>query len=195
MNGYQGLVLAAGAGERFGGRKLTADWQGRPLVMAAVEAALGAPVDTVIVVLGCDASTVAAALAPLAGPRLQLVVAEGWRDGMAATLRQGVQSLPATSRGFLLFLGDMPLIPRALPPSVLAHLEAGAPAAQPFHGGVPAHPVGFSLALYEDLLALTGDRGAAALLRDRPGVIRIEAGDAGAVFDVDHPADLTKVTE
>ena len=143
----QAIVLAAGAGTRFGGGKLTADWRGRPLVLAAVEAALAAPVDAVIVVLGCEAPRVTEALAAVTDARLGLVVAEDWAEGLSASLRAGVESLPSDSVGFLLFLGDMPLIPPELPPKVLAALDGGAAAAQPFHGQTPAHPVGFSAAL------------------------------------------------
>jgi molybdenum cofactor cytidylyltransferase len=185
----QAVVLAAGAATRFGGGKLLADWRGRPLVLAAVEAALAAPVDEVVVVLGCEAERVAWAISPLAGARLRLVVADDWAQGLSASLRAGLRSLPADSAGFLLFLGDMPLIPPDLPPRVLAALGGGAAAAQPFHGDTPAHPVGFSAALYPELRTLKGDAGAGALLRGRPGVVRLPCGDAGAVFDVDRPGD------
>ena len=48
------IVLAAGAGTRFGGGKLTADWSGAPLLEAAIAAAFAAPVRTVSVVWGAD---------------------------------------------------------------------------------------------------------------------------------------------
>jgi molybdenum cofactor cytidylyltransferase len=188
------IVLAAGAGVRFGGGKLLAPFGGRPLVQAAVAVALAAPVEQVIVVLGCGAGAIAAALAPLQGPRLALVTAGDWEEGLAASLRAGVRSLPPSSAGCLVLLGDMPLIPPHLPEQVLAALAAGAPAVQPLHHGRPAHPAGFSSALYPDLLALTGDAGAGALLRGRADVVQLEAGDPGAVFDVDHRDDLDRAT-
>jgi molybdenum cofactor cytidylyltransferase len=190
----QAIVLAAGAGTRFGGGKLLADWRGRPLVLAAVETALAAPVEAVIVVLGCEAKRVAKVLAGVTDARLRLVVADDWADGLSASLRAGVANLPADSAGFLLFLGDMPLIPPDLPPKVLAALENGAPAVQPLHGETPAHPVGFSAALYGELSRLSGDAGAGALLRARPDVVRLSCGEVGAVFDIDRPADVIAKT-
>ncbi len=185
----QAIVLAAGAGSRFGGGKLLADWRGRPLVLAAVEAALAAPVDGVIVVLGCEAPRVAAVLTALTDARLRLVIADDWAEGLSASLRAGVKSLPPDSTGFLLFLGDMPLIPSDLPRKVLSALDGGAPAVQPFHGETPAHPVGFAAALYGELQQLSGDAGAGALLRATPGVVRLPGAEAGASFDVDRPGD------
>jgi molybdenum cofactor cytidylyltransferase len=186
------IVLAAGAGVRFGGAKLLAPFDGRPLVHAAVAAALATPVEQVIVVLGCDAAAVAAAVGPWPDPRLALVVANDWEEGLAASLRAGVRGLPPSSAGCLVFLGDMPLIPPGLSAQVLAALAAGAPAVQPRHQGRPAHPVGFSSALYPELLALTGDAGAGALLRGRSDVVQLEADDPGAVFDIDRPGDLER---
>lgn len=187
MPGYQAIVLAAGAGQRYGGGKLLADWRGEPLVRAAVRTALGAPVDEVLVVLGHQADEVASALSPLADRRLRLLTAAGWAEGLAASLRAGVGGLPAGSRGFLLFLADMPTIPAELPRQVVEGLEGGAAAVRPIYGETPAHPVGFSARFYEDLLRLKGDAGAGALLRGRADILRLETSDAGAIFDVDYP--------
>ena len=44
------LVLAAGAGVRFGGNKLSAHFRGEPLIVHAVRAARAAPVERVVVV-------------------------------------------------------------------------------------------------------------------------------------------------
>jgi molybdenum cofactor cytidylyltransferase len=189
MKRRQAIVLAAGAGTRFGGGKLLAEWRGRPLILAAVERALASPVDEVVVVLGADAEPMQAALKGLADPRLRLVHATHWCDGLAASLRAGIDALPPKSEGFLLFLGDMPLIPPELPAQVLNALTDGVAAVQPFHGGMPAHPVGFSSTLYEDLRHLRGDRGAARLLGGRADVVRI-AASVGAVLDIDRREDL-----
>ena len=186
---YQAIVLAAGAGSRYGNGKLLSDYRGRPLVFAAVEAALAAQVDEVIVVLGHDGARVAAGLGPLATARLRPVIAFDWQEGLSASLRCGIGCLPKSSLGALLFLGDMPGITPDLPARVLEALHSGAIAAQPMHRGRPAHPVGFSADLYGQISRLDGDAGAGALLRTLPGVVRFEAGNAGAVFDVDTPQD------
>ncbi len=189
---WQAVVLAAGAGSRYGGGKLVADWAGRPLVTAAVTTALATAVDEVVVVTGCDRAKVEAALAPLAGPRLRLAVADDWANGLSASLKAGVRALPAGSGGFLLFLGDMPRVPLALAQDVLEALKGGARAAQPWSGDRPAHPVGLSAALFGQVLALEGDTGAASLLRNDNDTVRLMTPNPGAVFDVDHPSDLAE---
>ncbi len=190
-DGVHALVLAAGAGRRFGGGKLLAAYRGEPLLLGAVRAALASGVETATVVLGCDAEAVATALAGVTDARLRRVVAADWADGLSASLRAGVLSLPAEARGCLIFLGDMPEAGPAAAAAVLAALRRGAAAAMPTHDGKPGHPVGFARAEFPALTALTGDRGAGPLL-DRLGlrVARIALSDPGVIFDVDRPADL-----
>ena len=55
-----GIVLAAGAGTRFGSAKQLAELDGRPLLEHAVRAMTASPVGRVLVILGSDADEVAA---------------------------------------------------------------------------------------------------------------------------------------
>jgi len=188
----EAIVLAAGLGARFGGGKLTAPWRGRPLIEGALAAAAAAPVRTVRVVWGADEGVPAVARSFFARrpSRLELVPAERYAEGLSASLRAGIASLPADCSGVFLFLGDMPRIP----PAVLAPLaEALAPsalAAAPVFDGQRGHPVLFGRALFAKLLELEGDKGAGALLAGlTPGqVVLVPAPDDGVLYDVDLPS-------
>jgi molybdenum cofactor cytidylyltransferase len=185
------IVLAAGAGRRFGGGKLLAPWQGEPLVLAAVRTALAAPVGRVTVVLGAGKEAVAEALSALPSARLKLVEAEHWRDGLSASLRAGIDSLPAEAESVVVFLGDMPAIPLDLAGELLDAIEAGAPAAVVVSPRGPAHPAAFARSQFDSLRELSGDRGARVLLEALgAAVARIKSDDPGVVFDIDLPADI-----
>lgn len=191
--GRHAIVLAAGAGRRFGGGKLTADWRGEPLIRAAVRTALTAGVDQVIVVTGADADQVANALSSLDNPRLAIVPSVGWAEGMAASLRTGIAALPESAEAVVVFLGDMPLIPPALADELLDAVMDGAPAAtvRSVHG--PAHPVAFSAGVLPQLMNLQGDRGARSVLEDLgEAVVNIDSNDPGVVVDVDQAGDLER---
>lgn len=192
MRSHHALLLAAGAGSRFGGRKLLAPWRGEALVRAAARIALAAPVESCTVVTGSDADEVEAALEGLDAARLVKVRAPGWRAGLAASLRAGVASLPASSRGVVVFLGDMPLVPSTAAWLLLAALDEGAAGAEMRHRQGPAHPVAFGRVLFEDLLALQGDAGGRHILAGRDDVARFETEEAGAAFDIDRPEDLLR---
>jgi molybdenum cofactor cytidylyltransferase len=191
----EAIVLAGGAGTRFGGAKLTAPWRGGALIDGALAAAFAAPVRTVTVVTGADAGVegAARAFADRAGQdvRLRIVHCADHAEGMGATLRVGIASLPPDAAGAFVFLGDMPRIPAAVLPKLAAALAAGALAAAPTFEGQRGHPVLFSAALFPQLLDLTGDEGARQVLRALGGRLGlVEASDAGVLIDVDRPGDL-----
>jgi len=186
------LVLAGGAGRRFGGGKLLADWRGRPLVVWAVEIALAAPVDDVVVVVGCRSAEVRAALVALTDPRLRIVEAHDWDDGLSASLRAGVAALPQEANSVAIFLGDMPLVDPASVAPLFHAVEAGPVAARLDHLDGPAHPIVLGRALFADLLQTRGDRGARSILVGRDDVAVFVTTDDRAIFDVDRPEDLDR---
>jgi molybdenum cofactor cytidylyltransferase len=187
VKGLHALVLAAGSGSRFGGRKLLAPWRGGVLLDGALAVALATPGEGVTVVTGADAEAVRAAVAG----RARLVHATDHAEGMAASLRAGIAALPADASGVIVFLGDMPLVSVETPKALAAALAAGAPAAAPFHAGRRGNPVALSAALFPRVRGLAGDRGARYILDDLGArLVRIETEDAGVLIDVDIPADL-----
>ena len=181
------LVLAAGSGSRFGGGKLMASWRSGVLLDGALDAAFAAPVEMVIAVVGADPA--AAAHAEARGARI--AHAADHAQGLSASLKAGIAALPADAAGVLVFLGDMPLVPRAVLAPLVQAIAAGAPAAVPVFEGKVGNPAALSARLFPDLLALQGDRGARALIEGLgQAVVRIPAPDAGVLYDVDFPDDL-----
>jgi molybdenum cofactor cytidylyltransferase len=178
-------VLAAGAGRRFGGRKMLASWRGAPLVVVAARIALAAPVAGVTVVTGADSDEVAAALDAFGDPRLCTAFNPEWQTGIASSLRCGLQAVPREAVRAVIFLGDMPLVPTTAAARLLAALDEGAPAAFPVVDGAPGHPVAITRDLFAAMARLDGDRGARALLARLPEARQLPFDDAGCVFDLD----------
>lgn len=183
------ILLAAGGGRRFGGRKMLADWSGEALVVAAARIALAAPVARVTVVTGADGAEVERTLQPLAGPRLRTVRNAEWRSGIASSLRVGLDALPEDAACAIVFLGDMPEVPVDGAAWLLEALAAGAPAALTEYQGKPAHPVAFARSVFAQLRDLQGDLGARHILSSLPGVARVASQDSGSLFDMDAPRD------
>ena len=190
------LVLAAGQGARFGGAKLLAPWRGAPILHGALAAAFAAPAETVTVVTGAHAEAIEACARAFAAPRpdaarLSIVHAPDHAQGLSASLRRGVESLPPDADGLFLFLGDMPAAPASVLQPLADALAAGAPAAAPRFQGRRGHPVAISRALFGQLTTLEGDRGAASVLAALGSELElIDTPEAGVVFDIDAPADL-----
>lgn len=196
VRAYEAILLAAGSGRRFGGGKMLAAFEGTPLIEGALKAALAAPVRGVTVVTGADPEAVTEIVWIIAdrlgqGARLDVVHADDHPEGMGASLRRGMASLPADTQGVFVFLGDMPRIPVLVLGELVAAVEAGAPAAAPVWEGQRGHPVLFGTGLLADLGRVTGDAGAREILKGLgSALVLVPAPDAGVLFDVDQPADL-----
>ncbi len=176
-----GLVLAAGAGTRFGqDPKLLAELDGRPLLELAVRAQCAVTaLDRVVVVLGAHAPEIRARVD---FGRAEVVVCEDWHDGQAASLRRGLRELTDADR-IVVTLGDAPLIPASL----IARFAGETPGTRALYDGRPGHPVVLGPDHVSRLMSAAGDQGARDLLRGGPA---IEAGHLCSGRDVDTPDDL-----
>jgi molybdenum cofactor cytidylyltransferase len=181
-----GVVLAAGAGRRFGGSKLTAELDGRPLLNHAIEAMLAVPaIERVAVVLGAQADDVVAR-ADLAG--VETVACGGWEEGIAASLRAGVEHL-ADAEAVVITLGDQPFITPQVIAAIVEHIDARPLAARATYAGRPGHPVLIKRALFDDVRSLRGDAGARDLLVGA-GLKELECGHLCRADDIDTRDDL-----
>lgn len=190
MEPLEAVVLAAGSGVRFGGGKLLAPYDGGVLLEGALRAALAAPVRGVALVTGAEADVVAAAARRI-DPRVRIVHAADHAEGMGASLRAAIGSLPADAGGVFVFLGDMPRVPVGVLRPMADAVAAGAAAAAPTFEGRRGNPVLLARELFPQLLQLKGDTGARSVLQglgERLALVR--APDDGVLFDVDRPSDL-----
>lgn len=193
-DGFHAIVLAAGAGSRFGGTKLTALIDGEVLLHMALRTACAAPVAGVRVVTGAHADAVETAVRDFARRVRTEVTSVRCADhaiGMAASLRCGLAALPPDAAGAFVFLGDMPHVPAQLPMRLLAALGSGTQAAAPCVGGRLGHPVLITRALFDSFSRGAGDGGGQRILRDlgdRLVTVAIESADL--FVDIDTPDDL-----
>lgn len=185
-DGLAAMVLAAGAGRRFGGPKQLARVAGRALVVRAVELALGCSPAGVVVVTGAFGAEVAAALAALP---VQLAPNPQWARGMAGSIRCGLGALPARANACLILLADQPAIDTAdLRRLVDAWAARPGAVAAAHYAGACGAPAIFPAAYWPGLAALQGDRGARALLATLDALTAVPM--PAAAFDIDTPQDL-----
>jgi CTP:molybdopterin cytidylyltransferase MocA len=180
-----GVVLAAGAGTRFGGGKQLAELGGRPLVEWALRVQAQSPVERTVVVLGCGAESVAESV-NLYGA--EPVICDRWREGQSASLACGLSALGSVEAA-VITLGDQPhLAPEAIA-RVLAARGEGVDAVRATYGGEPGHPVLLERELFDRLRDVTGDLGARNVLLSA-NTVDVPCDDLGGGEDVDTPAEL-----
>jgi CTP:molybdopterin cytidylyltransferase MocA len=174
----QGLLLAAGAGRRYGGPKaLVPGW-----LAGAVDGLRAGGCDAGTVVLGAAADEVTVP------DGVRRVVAADWAEGMGASLRTGLAALADTDAvATVVHLVDLPdvtgdVVARLLDGGVHAGVLRRAT-----YAGVPGHPVLLGRDHWAGVrAAAVGDRGARDYLRAHPPE-SVECGDLATGVDVDRP--------
>jgi nicotine blue oxidoreductase len=168
-----GVLLAAGAGTRFGMPKVLAE-QGEWLRSAV--RALSGSCDDVVVVLGAAVVDVPEPARP--------VVAEDWTTGMSASVRAGLAAI-SDAELVVLHLVDTPDVGA----DVVARVVGAAAAsglARATYDGRPGHPVVIARRHWPELEAtLAGDEGARSFLAGRTDVVAVECRDLATGADVD----------
>jgi CTP:molybdopterin cytidylyltransferase MocA len=170
-----GVLLAAGAGTRYGMPKVLAEngeW-----LRACVTALADGGCDDIVVVLG-------AAIVDVPAPA-RAVIAEDWARGLSASVRAGVTAIDAAYA--VLHTVDTPGIGADVVRRVLgAARSSPSGLARARYGDRPGHPVVIARTHWPQLLdGLAGDEGARPFLRDRTDVVEVDCGDLASGDDVD----------
>lgn len=165
------VVLAAGAGSRFGGGKLLASLEGRPILQHVLDRLAEAGSGEVVVVLGDDADDIEAAIS--------------WREerrarnpeparGLSSSLRVGMAALPDDVGAVLIVLGDQPRVSVA---AIRALVDAGVDAERPltvpiYVGDDGRNPVLVGRQAFPLVEAAEGDRGLGPVISAHPELVR-----------------------
>ncbi|MBT7507226.1 MAG: nucleotidyltransferase family protein [Rhodospirillales bacterium] len=185
------IVLAAGQSSRMGDtNKLLAEVQGKTMLRHAVDAALGSRAVGVVVVTGFEADRINKSLNGLA---VEVVHNEDFADGMRTSLKWGLAALSDDIGGAIICLADMPGVKAADLDNLISAFDPHADRAVcvASYDGKRGNPVLWSQAFFSEIMELTGDVGARALLQKHaPVVHEVEMASDAVIQDVDTPDAL-----
>lgn len=188
-----GVVLAAGAGERYEGPyKLLEEVDGTAMVRRAVEAMLDSELDEVLVVVGHESDAVRTTIEDL---DVDIMVNDAYREGQSTSLHLGVEAAREQDWDATVFgLGDMPFVTGGAIDLVLEAYAAGhASIVAAGYDGKRGNPTLFDETYYEELLNVTGDTGGRAVLMSSSDVGVVDTGEPGVLRDIDTREDYDAV--
>jgi CTP:molybdopterin cytidylyltransferase MocA len=164
------LLLAAGSSSRLGVPKQMLPFHGSTLIAHAVAAALSAEAETTWVVLGAQAGAVKNHIGAMG---VRTVIHEGYEEGMASSLRAGLQQMLKARPwldGVVVMVCDQPYLHGAHLRALVASQRAtGAPVVASAYANRKGVPAVFHKGMFGALHGLTGDKGARHLIETCPG--------------------------
>ncbi|HUC19066.1 MAG TPA: molybdopterin-binding/glycosyltransferase family 2 protein [Acetobacteraceae bacterium] len=181
------IVLAAGRSRRMAphNKLLLPGQNGKPMIARVVDNVLSSAARPVLVVTGHQAEEIERALA---GRPVRFVHAPDYAQGLSASLRAGIASVPPECAGAIICLGDMPLVTGRMIDRLLAAYDAeeGRTIVLPNFRGKQGNPMLWDRRYFPEILEITGDNGARFLLaRHMEAVAEVEMGDDAVLRDVD----------
>ena len=187
------VVLAAGAGSRFGGGKLLAPLEGRPVLQHVLDTLADAGLTNVVVVLGDDAAAMETALQwrterRVRNPHPSRGLASSLQVGLAA----GGEGSGVAPDAALIVLGDQPELRREAIDAILGAGDGTHAIVPRYEQDRGRNPVLLPARLWPVARGLSGDRGLGAWLAAHPEEVR-EVPVAGANPDIDRRADLAEL--
>jgi molybdenum cofactor cytidylyltransferase len=185
------IILAAGESRRLGQPKQNLVFENKTLLERAVGAALGSGCKPVIVVLGANADVINPAVSKDVKP----VYNSDWGEGMASSIRAGVNELNKYSNidSVLIMLCDQPFADVKLISSMQTRQQqTGKAIVACSYGNTIGVPALLNKSLFPELLLLQGNEGAKHIIKDRPQELTIIPFEKG-IIDIDTPEDLSRL--
>ena len=182
------VVLAAGASSRAGINKLLAQINGETIVAKTVDALLHAQrtvSSQTVIVTGRDSESV---IKSLKNKRLHTVFNRNYNDGIASSLRCGLNEVDNTSQYILIALGDMPFVQTNTINTLCAKAQSDSQhdIFVPTFNGKRGNPVLWRHSMLERMRNLEGDLGGKQLMKLYPDQIKeVAVNDPGILIDLD----------
>ena len=188
-----GLILGAGASQRFGPPKQLLPYRGTTMLGWVVDQAQRpAGLDEVVVVLGRAADEVRQ---QVDFGDARVVENPVFGEGCSSSYRAGIGALNAESAALMIILGDMP----GVTPEIINHVadewrKHEPPIALCSYAGRRGHPMIFARSMFPQLVDLHGDKAAWKLVDANAATVQEVHFSFPYPDDINTPADFERLT-
>jgi len=181
------IILAAGFSKRFGGNKLLAEINGKPIIFKVVETVQKCGFEEIILV-----SRSSHVKELFKDSDINVVINENAAQGISTSIKCGILNAESAD-SFMFFVADQPFIDEKTVKALMeAYKSKKGSIIVPLYNGVNGNPVIFAGAWKTELLKLTGDIGGRAIIKAHPDEVYFVKLDNGAAgIDIDTRDDYS----
>ena len=156
------VLLAAGQSKRMGEEnKLTKKIKDVPLIKHSVQNILSSSINELIIVLGHEKEIIETIIKK--NERIKFAFNRNFKDGMASSIKAGLNHLSKKSNAFFICLGDMPMVDKNIY-NKLIKSRYNNEIVVPTFKGQQGNPVLFSISMKEKIMSIQGDNGAKKII-------------------------------
>ena len=170
------ILLAAGQSKRMNGEnKLTKKIQDIPLIKHSVKNILSSSIDELIVVLGYQKEIVEKLIGK--NEKMKIVFNKNFENGMASSIKTGLNHFSEETEAFFICLGDMPLVNHNIY-NQLIKSKGNKKIIVPTYKGQQGNPVLFDKSMKDNIMNILGDTGAKKILElNKDKILNLEIND------------------
>ena len=175
------MLLAAGQSKRMKGEnKLTKKIQGIPLIEYSVKNVLASSVDELIVVLGYQKEAIEKIIGN--DKKIKFIFNKNFENGMASSIKAGLNHLSKKTESFFICLGDMPFVNQNIYNKLIDY-KNNKEIIVPTYKGQQGNPVLFSKSMKKKLITtVQGDIGAKKILElNENKLLNLETNDKNVI--------------
>jgi len=144
-----------------------------------------------VVILGANAVIIQKEINPKS---FQVIVNDEWKQGMASSLRLGIEKVGNDVDAILIMVGDQPFVTKELLSEMVLLFQSSSDIVACQYVGINGVPVLLGKEYFEELLTLEGDTGARKIVQKHQGKVKSIQFEQGK-FDIDTPEDLNRLSK
>ena len=186
---YGIILLAAGASSRLGRPKQLLVYEGKTLLQHGIQMAIDTGIKPIVAVLGANANFL---IKETANQSIEVILNDQWEEGMAASIRSGIQHLIETApevNAAIIMVCDQPYVTtKLLKDLVIKYQQSGKPIIASSYKNNQGTPALFDKTIFTSLLELKGDVGAKRIMKANPDLVALVNFPLGEI-DIDTEED------
>lgn len=189
------VILAAGSSSRLGKPKQLVIFHDKPLLQKMIDESESLEFTSKVIVLGANSEIIKKTLNP---GTFTLIVNENWPEGIASSIRKGIEyslELSPAIEHLLFLLSDQPFVSAELLEQLLeTPLSEKSEITASFYDNDVGVPAIFPKQMLPLLMELSGDQGAKKIMKQFPDKVTPVHFEMGH-FDVDTPEDQAELRQ
>jgi molybdenum cofactor cytidylyltransferase len=155
--------------------KLTRKIEGIPIIKRSVKNIIASAVDELIIVLGYQKEIIQKLIDK--NEKIKFVFNKNFENGMASSIKTGLNHLSENTESFFVCLGDMPMVNQNTY-NKLIDCKNNKEIIVPTYKGLQGNPILFAKTMKEKIMNITGDVGAKKILElNEDKILNLEIKD------------------